>query len=100
MTKKYEVEVQQVDEYFIELPPDLLEKVEWTIGDDIKFEIQDDGSIHLKKVQLDNVELNFDDEELFKYMQRAHELGISFNQFCENALEDVIKKRDFENECG
>ena len=68
MSEKYTVEVQQVDEYFVELPPVLLEKVGWEIGDDIKFDIQDNGSIHLKKVRLENVELDFDDEELLKIM--------------------------------
>jgi hypothetical protein len=37
------------------------------------------------------VELNFDDDELFKYMQLAHKKGISFNQLCNEALGDHLE---------
>jgi bifunctional DNA-binding transcriptional regulator/antitoxin component of YhaV-PrlF toxin-antitoxin module len=100
MSEKYLIEVQQVDECFIEIPPELLEKVGWGVGDNIKFDIKKDGSIHLKKVELESVELEFDDDELLKIMMMAHERGETFNGFCENALAEVIKKSEFEDECG
>jgi len=100
MTETHIIEVQQVDEYFIELPPALLKKMGWETGDDIKFDIQDNGSIHLKKVQLENVELDFEDEELLKIMLAAHDRGVSFNEFCTQALEEAITKVEFEGECG
>jgi len=104
MSESHTIEVLEVEDgsgdTYIEIPPVLLKKLNWKEGDDLKFLPQPNGSILVKKVNLETVELDFDDDELFKYMQRAHELGISFNQFCEQALEDIVKKRDFENECG
>lgn len=89
--KRYTIEVQQSEDCFIEIPPELLDKVDWKVGDDIKFEIQEDGSIHLKKVKLASVELDFDDEELFKYMKEAHKRNMSFNDWCEKAIEAGIE---------
>ena len=100
MPEKYTVEVKQVDEYFVEIPPELLAKVGWKEGDDISFDIKDNGSIHLKKVQLENVELDFDDEELLKIMLAAHDKGLSFNDFCTKSLDEAVAKVDFEDECG
>ena len=100
MSDKYTVEVRQVDEYFVEIPPKLLEKVAWKEGDDIKFNIREDGSIHLKKVQTEHVELDFDEEDLLKIMVAAHERGLSLNDFCVKALEEAVMKEDFESECG
>jgi len=98
MNNQYIVEVKQVDECFIEIPPELLEKMGWKEGDDIKFFVQKDGSIHLKKVKSESIDLDFDDEELFKYMKLAHERGQSFNEFVEEALTEMINKAGFENE--
>mgnify|MGYP003644464126 CR=1 FL=1 len=104
MTETHTIEIRELEDgsgdAYIEIPPALLQKLDWREGDDLKFLPQPSGSILVKKVTLETIELHFDDDELFKYMQRAHELGISFNQFCENALEDVIKKENFEDECG
>ena len=100
MSHKYSVEVKQVDECFVEIPPELLQKVGWGEGDNIKFNIQKDGSIHLKKVKMETVELDFEDEELLKMMMMAHNKGISFDEFCELALEEMITKYEFESECG
>ena len=92
MSEKYTVEVQQVDDCFLELPPTLLEKVGWKEGDGITFNILQNGVIELKKVEFEEVELDFDDDELFKIMKAAHERGISFNEFCSQALENVVEK--------
>ena len=43
---------------------------------------------------METVELDFDDEELFKYMQLAHEKNMSFNQLVEEALTDVIEREE------
>ena len=94
MSEKYTVEVQQVDDCFIEIPPPLLEKLGWTEGDDLKFDVKEDGAIQIKKIKLESVELDFDDEELFKLMVAAHKKGVSFNEFCEEALEGVITKAE------
>ena len=100
MSEKYTVEVQQVDESFIEIPPELLEQLSWKEGDDIKFDVKKDCSIHLKKVNLESVKLDFDDDELLRIMVAAHDSGLSFNEFCHQAVESFIIKEEFNNECG
>jgi hypothetical protein len=84
---------------YIEFPPELINKLGWKEGDDLRFDPQGNGSIRVKKITLESVKLDFDDEELFKYMQIAHNQGISFNELCENALKDAITKAEFEDEC-
>ena len=97
------VEVKELDDgsgdAYIEIPPQLLNKLNWKEGDDLKFNPQKDGSISIEKVDLETVELDFDENALFKYMQMAHEQGISFNELCENALKEAIAKMEFEDEC-
>lgn len=90
----YQVEVQknEQDELFVELPSELIENLGWNTGDDVKWEETDEGGFRLKKVKYETVELELDDEELFKYMQLAHERNQSFNQFVEEALTEVIER--------
>ena len=88
-----ECEDESGDSYF-EIPPIILKKLGWKSGDDVKFLPQENGSVQIKKVQTETVELDFDDDELFKYMQMAHEKDMSFNEFVENALEEVIKSKN------
>lgn len=99
-----EVEVKECDDgsgdVYFEIPPEILKRLGWSIGDDIKFDIQENGAILIRKVQLETVDLEFDDEELLKYMTAAHERGQSFNEFCNEALVEQIKKAEFENGCG
>ena len=94
MTESYQVEVQknEQDELFVELPSELMTSLGWNTGDDVKWEETDEGGFRLKKVKYETVELEFDDEELFKYMQLAHERNQSFNQFVEEALTEVIER--------
>ena len=40
------------------------------------------------------LELDFDQEELFEYMQLAHKKNISFNQLIEEALTDLIEREE------
>ena len=85
---------------YLEFPPFLFEKMNWKEGDDLKFLPRENGSFIIKKVNYESVELDFDDEELFKYMQLAHEKDQSFNDLVEEALKELINKSDFESECG
>ena len=78
-------------ELYFRLPDDLLDRLGWEVGDDLKFIPQDDAFI-IKKVKYETIELDFDEEELAKYMMCAHEQNLSFNEFIEQALEEVIKK--------
>ena len=94
MTESYQLEVQKSgqDELFVELPPELMKNLGWETGDDLKWEETKDGGFRLKKVKMESVELEFDDDELFKYMQLAHERNQSFNQFVEEALVEVMER--------
>ena len=78
-------------ELFFNIPDDVLERLGWAEGDDIKFIEKDNGFI-LKKVKYENVELEFDDEELLKYMLFAHEKGLSFNELCEQAVKEKLNE--------
>lgn len=77
-------------ELFIEIPPVVLNKLDWQKGDDVKFATTSAGSIQIRKVKTEAVELDFDDDELFKYMQFAHQKGMSFNELCNEALKDCL----------
>jgi bifunctional DNA-binding transcriptional regulator/antitoxin component of YhaV-PrlF toxin-antitoxin module len=91
-------------ELYFRLPDDLLKRLGWEVGDDLKFIPQDDAFI-IKKVKYETIELDFNDEELLKYMMFAHERNISFNELVEEALvnaipsiEKVVKKRKLHDE--
>lgn len=48
------------------------------------------------KVKCETIELDFDDEELLKYMMLAHEENITFNELCERALKAKIDELESE----
>jgi bifunctional DNA-binding transcriptional regulator/antitoxin component of YhaV-PrlF toxin-antitoxin module len=85
--REYEIELQETaeGELFFRIPDDALERLGWKEGDDLKFEDRN-GAVLIRKVKYESVELEFDDEELLKYMKFAHESGITFNQLCEDAI--------------
>jgi antitoxin component of MazEF toxin-antitoxin module len=76
---------------FIELPPDLLEDLGWEEGDEVKFIDKKNGKFLIKKMRYASIELEFDDDELFEYMQLAHRRNQSFNEFCEQAFKAMIE---------
>jgi len=89
--KVTELEVKESfdGELYFRLPDDLLERLGWEVGDELKFIPQDEAFI-IKKVKYETIELDFDDEELLKYMMLAHEENITFNELCERALKEKI----------
>jgi bifunctional DNA-binding transcriptional regulator/antitoxin component of YhaV-PrlF toxin-antitoxin module len=93
--KVSELEVKESfdGELYFRLPDDLLKRLGWEEGDDLKFIPQDDAFI-IKKVKYETIELDFDEEELLKYMTCAHEQNLSFNEFVEKALKERIKEED------
>ena len=93
--KVSELEVKESfdGELYFRLPDDLLKRLGWEVGDDLKFIPQDDAFI-IKKVKYANIDLDFDEEELLKYMMCAHEQNLSFNEFVEQALKERIKQED------
>jgi len=82
-----EIELKETDngELFFRIPDDALTRLGWQEGDDLKFE-ERNGAVLIRKVKYESVELEFDDEELLKYMKFAHEKGITFNELCEEAI--------------
>lgn len=80
-------------ELYFRLPDEVLNRLGWEEGDDLKFIPQDEAFI-IKKIKYENVELQLDDEELLKYMKFAHERNITFNEFCEQAIEEAVRKID------
>jgi len=84
-------------ELFFELPDDLLDRLGWEEGDELKF-VDKDGGFLIKKVKYESVELEFDDDELLKYMLYAHENNITFNEFVEQALRNVLNENDTNTE--
>ena len=89
---KIEVQENTFGELFFEIPPALLEDLGWQEGDDVKFIDNKNGAFTIKKVKYETIELDFDDDELFKYMQFAHEKGMSFNEWVQHCLEEIIKE--------
>lgn len=86
-----ELKLQETDdgELFFNIPDDVLERLGWKEGDEIKF-VEKDGGFLLKKVRYESVSLDIDDEDLLKYMMFAHEQDITFNELCENAIRDKL----------
>ena len=95
-SESYKVPVQknEQDELFVELPPELMTSLGWKTGDDVKWEETKEGVFRLKKVKYETVELDFDDDELFKYMQLAHERNQSFNEFVADTLNIIVDNED------
>ena len=86
-----ELKLQETDdgELFFNIPDDVLEKLGWEEGDEIKF-VEQDGGFLLKKVKYESVSLDIEDKDLLKYMMFAHEQDITFNQLIENAIRDNL----------
>lgn len=78
---------------FFTIPDEVLERLGWKEGDDLKFD-EKNGSVLIRKVKYESVELEFDDKELLKYMMVAHEKGITFNQLCEDAIKAKLDEID------
>ena len=88
---KTELQLKETEdgELFFNIPDDVLERLGWEEGDDIKFIEKDDGFI-LKKVKYESVELDFDKEDLLNYMTYAHFKNITFNELCELAIKEKL----------
>jgi bifunctional DNA-binding transcriptional regulator/antitoxin component of YhaV-PrlF toxin-antitoxin module len=93
--KEIILKVTTYGDLFFTIPDDVLERLGWKEGDDLKFE-ERKGSVLIRKVKYESVELEFDDEELLKYMKFAHESGITFNQLCEDAIKTRLDEIDSE----
>lgn len=89
-TTELQIKENKNGDLYFNIPDDVLERLGWKEGDEIKFVEQDDGFL-LKKVKYESIELDFDEEELFDYMKLAHEKNITFNQLCEHAIKAKLE---------
>lgn len=99
MSKTYEVELQkdtETDDLFFEIPPELLENLNWKTGDDLKWEETDEG-VFVRKVKYETVELELEEEEYVKYLKYAHENNMSFNELAEKAVKEAMENNEEEN---
>jgi hypothetical protein len=85
---KIEVKESPDGEFYFNLPDDLLSRL--GEGDEIKF-VERDGGFVIKKVKYESIELDIDDDELFKYMKHAHENLLSLNEWVEKCLTEFIE---------
>jgi bifunctional DNA-binding transcriptional regulator/antitoxin component of YhaV-PrlF toxin-antitoxin module len=92
-----ELKLQETDdgELFFSIPDDILDRLGWEEGDEIKF-VEQDGGFLLKKVKYESVSLDIDDEDLLKYMMFAHERNITFNELCQNAIKEKLDELEKE----
>ena len=92
-----ELKLQETDngELFFTIPDDILDRLGWEEGDEIKF-VEQDGGFLLKKVKYEKISLDIDDGDLLKYMMFAHEQDITFNQLCQNAIKEKLEELDDE----
>ena len=94
-TTQLEVRENIDGELYFDLPDDLLNRLGWAEGDDIKF-VEQDGGFLIKKVKYESVELDFDKEDLLNYMTYAHNKNITFNELCEQAIKEKLDELEKE----
>jgi len=92
-----ELKLQETDDgdLFFNIPDDVLERLGWEEGDEIKFVDHYDGFL-LKKVKYESIELDFDEKDLLKYMMFAHERNMTFNELCENVIKEKLNELEKE----
>ena len=86
-----EVKESPDGEFYFNLPDDLLSRLGEC--DEIKL-VERDGGFVIKKAKYESIELDIDDEELFKYMKHAHENLLSLNEWVEKCLSEFIEVED------
>ena len=97
--KKYTVDIKETPDkvLYFTIPDELMKELKWKEGDDLKFIDKGDGSYLIKKKAYETVELEFDEEELFKYMKHDHEQNMSFNDWIEHAITEIVKQYEDNN---
>ncbi len=93
--KVSELEVKESfdGELYFRLPDDLLDRLGWEVGDELKFIPQDEAFI-IKKVKYETIELDIPEDDLLTYMMFAHEKNITFNELCEEAIKAKLDESD------
>ena len=88
-----EIKENAEGELYFNIPDDVLSRLDWKEGDEIKFAEKDGGFI-LTKVKYESIELDIPEEDLLTYMMFAHEQGITFNELCEEAVKEKLKENE------
>lgn len=90
-TKTIEVKQHEdSDDLYIEIPPDILDRLGWVEGDDVRFDMQQDGSMKITKRRTEEVELDLAEEDFQGIAMLAHERNVTFNDMCGIILEEAI----------
>lgn len=76
-------------ELYFRIPDEIMNRLGWKEGDDLKF-IPRDGGFMIKKMTYESVEVDFDKDDLMKYLLFAHERGITFDELCTQAVQDKL----------
>lgn len=88
-----EIKENAEGELYFNIPDDVLSRLDWKEGDEIKFAEKDGGFI-LTKVKYESIELDIPEEDLLTYMMFAHEQDITFNELCEEAVKEKLKENE------
>ena len=75
---------------YVEIPPDTLNRLGWVEGDDVRFEHREDGSMMIRKIRTESIDLELEEEDFQGIAQLAHERNITFNAMCGIILEEAI----------
>lgn len=96
MMSKYEVEIQETKEgeLYFQIPEELIDKLGWKEGDELKFIEKGNRLIQIKKMRYESIELDLTEEELYKCMLAAHENKMSFDEWVEMALSAWLESYD------
>lgn len=92
-----ELKLQETEDgdLFFNIPDDVLNRLGWEEGDEIKF-IEKDGGFLLTKVKYESIGLDLEEKDLLRYMMFAHEQDITFNELCQNAIKEKLEELDNE----
>ena len=85
------VEQNESGELYFEIPQEVLSRLNWKAEDDLDFHDNHDGTFTLTKVVRKNLELEFTEKELNRYMLQAHKEDMSLNKWIENILKTGLE---------
>ena len=82
------VEIEQNDngEPCFKIPDEVMERLGWSDGTDVKWTQTSDGW-KLTKINFESIELELEDDELFNMMKLAHNRHMSFDEWVGEGLQ-------------
>lgn len=90
----FEIQVKENDqeELYFEFPPEVMKRLDWHENDELKFTDNKDGSFTITKVKMTDIDLDFTEEEYFQFLQAAHNRDMTFNEWVQEAIQDMIQR--------